>query len=211
MNPSSSVKSDTQPAPPPTDDFDDLYWRIKYGAGGEPSTKRQKQSESEKEDGLFREPPSTDDIMSPDSEEEESWLLGRTEEEAAKMWHKYSSQIKESGGFDVDEDAYPGGSFAMYVPCPEFREDEGCYDLVKKMAREAVKTFKDDRGKQYELVDVENVVWTLNRLFYITFKAKQLDAPSEAKADDDVKTMQAVVFNCFSHFPVQSCRIKPTN
>ena len=33
----------------------------------------------------------------------------------------------------------------MYVPCPEFREDEGCYDLVKKMAREAVKTFKDDR------------------------------------------------------------------
>lgn len=91
MNPSSSVESATHPS------SDDLYLDLFKYVGGEPDAKRQKQSESEEEEYDFEgEPPSIED-MSSDSEDEKAFLLGRTKEEASKMWRKYSSQIKESG------------------------------------------------------------------------------------------------------------------
>ncbi|GFQ01181.1 hypothetical protein PHJA_002262000 [Phtheirospermum japonicum] len=97
---------------------------------------------------------------------------------------------------------------AIYVPSPIFRNDEKCYAQMKMMAREALETFKDDSGKQYKLVDIVKVVLKLEREYYLTFTGKQCDAPFDTKDDDLVKTIQAVIYDEFTHHVVESCRIK---
>ncbi|KAL3497894.1 hypothetical protein ACH5RR_040626 [Cinchona calisaya] len=135
-----------------------------------------------------------------EEEDEEDYLLGRTEEEANEIWGKYKKQIQESEGFDVD--VFPGSSpYAIYVPYHYFKEDPKFYNELKVMAREALKFYHDQHDESYELEDVEKVVGTTSRLYFITFKAKD--------ADGAAKIFQAIAFNEFIKYTIQLCRIKP--
>ncbi|XP_047953337.1 uncharacterized protein LOC125199319 [Salvia hispanica] len=123
---------------------------------------------------------------------------------------KYITQVRNSGGFDVD----------VYIPAwlhmnlvnfmPVEMSDPGERALMYKLAKVAIDEINVDmKSKTFELVEVVNAVATANciALAYLTLAVKRVGVKQEEAA---TITIQAIVnFHWDSPFDLRQWRVKP--